>query len=137
VLREGGIVALPTDTVCNLVASRRPCGGRRVRTDIARPADAAVRRLARAGGAIMKATAARRLARRFWPGALTIVLRKGLTTRASRRRHHRRAVPADPFLREAAPARTARHERQHRRPRYTAPVRAQLGVPSISSSMRP
>ena len=79
VLRAGGIVALPTDTVygiaCDLAA---PGGVERLFTAKSRPTDRAIMLLlADAGQAprtgVMGA-AARVLADRFWPGGLTLVV---------------------------------------------------------------
>ncbi len=139
VLREGGVVALPTDTVYGLVA---------VATDAA-----AVQRILdikqRPGGqalplfvaSIEQATLiaeltppARALAARFWPGALTIVLRR-------RAEFHTLAAvgdtvgvraPGDPVLRELAAqlgplTGTSANRSGQREARTAAEVRAQLG----------
>lgn len=79
VLREGGIVALPTDTVYGIgVALDAPRGIDRLFDAKRRPADRAIMLLldspdqARAVGA-WPASAAR-LAEAFWPGGLTVVV---------------------------------------------------------------
>jgi L-threonylcarbamoyladenylate synthase len=110
VLREGGIVALPTDTVYGLVAvgSDRAAVERVYATKVREPQQPMPLFVASIQQAALIAEVndvARRLAERFWPGALTIVLRKKPS-------YETRAVaggdtigvraPADPFLREAA-----------------------------------
>lgn len=81
VLREGGIVALPTDTVYGIAAALgSPSGIDRLFAAKGRPADRAIAvLLASAGQAPGLAEwppAAAALAAAFWPGALTLVLRR-------------------------------------------------------------
>lgn len=79
VLRAGGIVALPTDTVygiaCDLAA---PGGVERLFIVKARPADRAIMLLLADGAQASRIgvldEAARRLADAFWPGGLTLVV---------------------------------------------------------------
>ncbi len=79
VLRAGGIVALPTDTVygiaCDLGA---PGGVERLFTAKSRPADRAIMLLladaSQAPAIGIVGPAARLLAERFWPGGLTLVV---------------------------------------------------------------
>jgi L-threonylcarbamoyladenylate synthase len=110
VLREGGIVALPTDTVYGLVAVASDRGAvervyeTKVR-DPAQPMPLFVASIAQAELIGEVGDVARTLMQRFWPGALTIVLRK-------KPQYETRAVaggetvgvraPGDAFLREAA-----------------------------------
>ncbi|HYM14790.1 MAG TPA: L-threonylcarbamoyladenylate synthase [Dehalococcoidia bacterium] len=110
VLRQGGIVALPTDTVYGLVAvaADRAAVQRvyhaKVR-DPAQPMPLFVASIEQAELIADLNDAARVLAGKFWPGALTIVVSKkpdyetraaaGASTVGLR-------IPADPFLREAA-----------------------------------
>jgi L-threonylcarbamoyladenylate synthase len=79
ILRSGGIVALPTDTVYGIaVALATPDGIERLFRVKRRPPEKAIALLlADADQAAELGTlddAARRLARAFWPGALTLVL---------------------------------------------------------------
>ncbi len=80
-LREGGIVALPTDTVYGLVAlAADRVAVERVYATKARdpdqPMPIVVASLEQAELIAELSNAARCLAERFWPGALTIVVRK-------------------------------------------------------------
>lgn len=81
VLRRGGIIALPTDTLYALAANA--LDGEAVRRvfatkgrDFDKPLPLFVSDLAMAEGIAVFDERARRLARRFWPGPLTIVLPK-------------------------------------------------------------
>lgn len=140
ILRAGGIVALPTDTVYGLiaVAADRAAVERVYETkvrDPAQPMPLFVASLDQARLIADVTPAAERLAERFWPGALTIVLRKkpaydtrvaaGGDTIGIR-------SPGDPILRELAAqlgpltgtsANVAGREECH----TAAEVRAQLG----------
>ncbi len=139
-LRAGGIVALPTDTVYGLVAlaTDRAAVGRVYETkgrDPAQPMPLFVGYIEQAELIAEMSDAARRLAERFWPGALTIVLRMKpsfQTGAAAGGETIGVRVPADPFLREAASqlgpltgtsANVAGREECH----TAAEVRAQLG----------
>lgn len=110
VLREGGVVAVPTDTVYALiaVASDRAAVERVYEIkgrDPAQPMPLFVGSVEQAELVVEFNDAARRLAARFWPGALTIVLRSKppFATRAAAGGDTIGVrVPADPFLREAA-----------------------------------
>ena len=110
VLRGHGIVALPTDTVYGLcaVASDRAAVERVYDAKFRDPKQAMPLFVASIEQAELIAEmndSARRLAHRFWPGALTIVLTK-------KRRYESRALaggktvavraPADPAIREMA-----------------------------------
>ncbi len=140
VLRQGGIVALPTDTVYGLVAvaADRAAVERVYETkerDPAQPMPLFVASIEQAGLIAEMNDAARALAARFWPGALTIVVPKKAafeTRAAAGERTVGLRVPADPFLREAArqlgpltgtSANIAGREECH----TAAEVRAQLG----------
>lgn len=110
VLREGGIVALPTDTVYGLVAVAADAAA------VERVYDAKGRDPLQAMpvfvGSIEQCELiaemngpARRLAERFWPGALTIVLRRKTrfaTRAASGGETIGVRMPADPVIRELA-----------------------------------
>jgi L-threonylcarbamoyladenylate synthase len=110
VLREGGVVAVPTDTVYGLlaVATDRPAVERVYEIkarDPAQPMPLFVGSVEQAELIVEFNDAARRLAARFWPGALTILLRAkpSFTTRAAAGGDTIGVrVPADPLLREAA-----------------------------------
>jgi L-threonylcarbamoyladenylate synthase len=110
VLRDGGVVALPTDTVFGLcaVAADRAAVERIYEIKARDPAQAMPLFVASIEQAELIAemnAAARALAARFWPGALTIVMRR-------KPRYESRAlaggetaglrVPDDPALREIA-----------------------------------
>ena len=140
ILRAGGIVALPTDTVYGLVAvaAARAAVERVYEVKVRDPAQPLPLFVASVEQAELIADvdgAARRLMQRFWPGALTIILRK-------KRAYETRAaaggntigvrVPGDPVLRElasqagpltATSANVAGREECH----TAADVRAQLG----------
>jgi L-threonylcarbamoyladenylate synthase len=140
VLRGGGVVALPTDTVYGLVAVASDAAAvERVyeikARDPSQPMPLFVASVEQAALVGEMNAAALALAAKFWPGALTIVLRK-------RPAYATRAVaggdtiavraPGDPFLREAAAqlgpltgtsANIAGREECH----TAAEVRAQLG----------
>lgn len=140
VLRQGGIVALPTDTVYGLcaVAADRAAVERIYATKVRDPHQPMPIFVASIEQAELIADVnhvARRLMQRFWPGALTIVLQKmpayetravaGGDTIAVR-------APGDPILREIASqlgpitgtsANLAGREECH----TAAEVRAQLG----------
>jgi L-threonylcarbamoyladenylate synthase len=140
VLRQGGIVALPTDTVYGLVAVASDSAAvervyeTKVR-DPAQPMPLFVASIEQARLIAELNDAARVLAARFWPGALTIVVLKkpAFETRAAAgEKTVGLRVPADPFLREAArqlgpltgtSANIAGREECH----TAAEVRAQLG----------
>jgi L-threonylcarbamoyladenylate synthase len=139
-LRAGGVVALPTDTVYGLVAvaSDRAAVERVYETKVRDPAQPMPLFVATVEQAELIAEmndAARALAARFWPGALTIVLRKkpAYATRAAAGGDTVGVrVPDDAFLREAAAqlgpltgtsANIAGREECH----TAAEVRAQLG----------
>ncbi len=140
VLREGGIVALPTDTVYGLVAlATDRAAVERVyeakARDPAQPMPLFVGSVEQAELIAELNGAARRLAERFWPGALTIVLRTKppfVTRAAAGGETVAVRVPGDAFLREAArqlgpltgtSANIAGREECH----TAAEVRAQLG----------
>jgi L-threonylcarbamoyladenylate synthase len=79
ILRAGGLVAMPTDTVYGLgVALGAEDGLKRLFSAKDRPLDRAIVLLAadleQAGSVGVLSPAARALAARFWPGALTLVL---------------------------------------------------------------
>ncbi len=81
VLRRGGVIAMPTDTLYALAAAARD--GAAVRRVFAikgrgvdKPLPLFVSDLAMAERVAVFSAAARRLAERFWPGPLTIVLLK-------------------------------------------------------------
>jgi L-threonylcarbamoyladenylate synthase len=82
VLRRGGLVAFPTETVYGLgAAARDPAAIRRIFDAKGRPADHPVIVHVRGAAdldrwAIDIPELARSLARRFWPGPLTLVLRR-------------------------------------------------------------
>lgn len=82
VLREGGVVAFPTDTVYGVGAhALLPASVERLYTVKQRPRDKAIPLLLSDVGALQQVAAsipgaAYDLARSFWPGALTIVLRR-------------------------------------------------------------
>jgi L-threonylcarbamoyladenylate synthase len=141
VLRQGGIVALPTDTVYGLVAvaSEGAAVERVYETkarDPAQPMPLFVASIEQAELVAELNEAARVLAARFWPGAVTIVVPKkpAFPTRAAvGEKTVGLRVPADPFLREAArqlgpltgtSANIAGREECH----SAAEVRAQLGA---------
>lgn len=110
VLRVGGIVAVPTDTVYGLVAVAADRGAvERVyetkTRDPAQPMPLFVASIAQAELIAEMTPVARRLAERFWPGALTIVLKTKpayVTRAAAGGDTVGLRVPAEPFLREAA-----------------------------------
>ncbi len=110
VLRSGGVVAVPTDTVYGLVAvaADRAAVERVYETktrDPAQPMPLFVASIAQAELITEMTPAARRLAERFWPGALTIVLKTKpayVTRAAAGGDTVGLRVPAEPFLREAA-----------------------------------
>jgi L-threonylcarbamoyladenylate synthase len=139
-LRAGGTVALPTDTVYGLVAMATDRAAVERVYDIkmrdpAQPMPLFVGSIGQAELIAEMNDAAHRLADRFWPGALTIVLRMkpSFQTRAAAGGSTVGVrVPADPFLREAASqlgpltgtsANIAGREECH----TAAQVRAQLG----------
>lgn len=107
VLANGGVVAYPTDTVYGLGADiLNPAAIERVFEIKGRPADAplpvllsSVEQLA----AVVDAPpdAARELAGRFWPGALTLVMRTSVSLPTALLREGRVAVrvPDDPMCR--------------------------------------
>jgi L-threonylcarbamoyladenylate synthase len=80
VLREGGIVAFPTDTVYGVGAHAfLPAAVQQLYVVKRRPADKAIPLLISGAGALSQAAAAvpqvaYDLTARFWPGALTVVL---------------------------------------------------------------
>lgn len=79
VLREGGVVAFPTDTVYGIaVAPAIPNGVERLFHVKRRPADKGIALLLadadQAGTVGLVDSRARRLAARFWPGPLTLIL---------------------------------------------------------------
>jgi L-threonylcarbamoyladenylate synthase len=140
VLRGGGVVALPTDTVYGLVAVAADVAAvQRVyeikARDRAQPLPLFVASVEQAELIGEMNEPARALAAKFWPGALTIVLRKkpayatravaGGDTVAVR-------APDDPFLREAAAqlgplTGTSANIAGREECRTAAEVRAQLG----------
>lgn len=78
-LREGAVALLPTETVYGLVARDDPASEARIRQLKGRGADKPFQRLVADLEAVVKAGAvvtpqARRLAERYWPGPLTLVL---------------------------------------------------------------
>jgi L-threonylcarbamoyladenylate synthase len=140
VLRDGGVVALPTDTVFGLCALAADAAAvERVfqikARDPSQPMPLLVSSLEQAALVAEIAEAASLIARRFWPGALTMVLRKrpSFATRAAAGGDTVGVrVPDDPFLIEAAAqlgpltgtsANIAGREECH----SAAEVRAQLG----------
>ncbi len=140
ILRSGGIVALPTDTVYGIiaVAADRAAVERVYETKARNPAQPMPLFVASLDQARLIADvtpAAERLAERFWPGALTIVLRKkpAYDTRAAADGDTIGVrAPGDPVLRELAEqlgpltgtsANIAGREECH----SAAEVRAQLG----------
>jgi L-threonylcarbamoyladenylate synthase len=110
VLRKRGIVALPTDTVYGLVAvAADPAAVERVYEtkvrDPSQPMPLFVGSLEQADIIAEMTEPARRLAEEFWPGTLTIVLRKKPTfaTRAAAGADTIGVrMPGDPVLREMA-----------------------------------
>ena len=79
ILREGGVVALPTDTVYGIAVSLATPGGiERLYRVKERPLDKAVMLLlddaAQAAGAGLITPAAASLAAAFWPGGLTLIV---------------------------------------------------------------
>lgn len=140
VLRAGGVVALPTDTVYGLVAVAADAAAvERVyeikRRDPAQPMPLFVGSIEQAELIVEVNGASRRLAARFWPGALTIVLRKlpAYQTRAVAAGDTAGVrAPADAFLREAASqlgplTGTSANLAGREECRTAAEVRAQLG----------
>jgi L-threonylcarbamoyladenylate synthase len=109
-LGAGGIVALPTDTVYGLVAVAADTAAvARVyevkARDSAQPMPVFVATVDQAELIAVVHDVARRLMRRFWPGALTIVLRKNPSyqTRAAAGGDTIAVrAPGDPLLRELA-----------------------------------
>jgi L-threonylcarbamoyladenylate synthase len=80
VLRAGGVVAIPTDTVYGLAVSPALAGGlERLHVAKGRPADRRIAVLCasagQAAGLVELPPQAERLAGAFWPGGLTLVLR--------------------------------------------------------------
>jgi len=140
VLRQGGVVALPTDTVYGLVAvaADRAAVDRVYEIkarDPAQPLPLFVADLKQANIVAELNDSARALAAKFWPGPLTVVVRKrpAYETRAAAGSDTvGLRVPADPFLRAAArqlgPL-TGTSANLAGRPecRTAAEVRAQLG----------
>jgi L-threonylcarbamoyladenylate synthase len=110
ILREGGVVALPTDTVYGLVALATDVAAveRVYATKVRDPGQAIplfVGSVEQADLAGEMNAVARALAERFWPGALTLVVRKrpSFQTRAAAGGDTvGLRVPDDAFLREAA-----------------------------------
>ncbi|MDE3094553.1 MAG: threonylcarbamoyl-AMP synthase [Chloroflexota bacterium] len=139
VLREGGVVALPTDTVYGLVAVATDDAAVQHVLDIKRrPAGESlplfVASLEQAELIAALTPPARVLAARFWPGALTIVLRRRpeFRTLAAAGDTVGVRVPADPVLRELAAqlgplTGTSANRSGHPEARTAAEVRAQLG----------
>ena len=83
VIRDGGIVAYPTDTLYGLAADPRdPRAVARLFAVKGRPADRAVPLIASDEGAAVQAGRlegrTRALARQFWPGPLTLLVRADL-----------------------------------------------------------
>lgn len=82
-LRRGGLVAFPTDTVYGVGALASDAGAvRRLFEAKRRPLDKAIPILLASASELERVVGrvpetARRLAAAFWPGALTLVLRKG------------------------------------------------------------
>jgi L-threonylcarbamoyladenylate synthase len=110
VLREGGVVAMPTDTVYGLIAVATDSAAvdrvyqAKVR-DQDQPLPLFVGSVEQAELVVEMNDAARALASEFWPGALTIVLRKrpSFRTRAAAGGETiGLRVPADQVLREIA-----------------------------------
>jgi L-threonylcarbamoyladenylate synthase len=110
VLRQGGIVALPTDTVYGLcaVAADTAAVERIYDTKVRRPDQALpifVASIEQAALVAVVSAVARKLMQRFWPGALTIVLPKSpiYDTRAAAGGDTIAVrAPGDPVLREIA-----------------------------------
>ncbi|HEX5479125.1 MAG TPA: L-threonylcarbamoyladenylate synthase [Dehalococcoidia bacterium] len=109
VLRDGGVVALPTDTVFGLaaVATDRAAVQRVLDIkgrDAANPMPLFVGSVEQAALVAQITAPARVLAARFWPGALTIVVpkRPEFDTAAVSGETVGLRVPADPVLREMA-----------------------------------
>lgn len=109
-LREGGVVALPTDTVYGVIAVAADAAavGRVYevkRRDPAQPMPVFVADVGQAGLVAELNITAERLAERFWPGPLTIAvrLRPTFRTRAAAGGDSiGLRVPDDPVLREMA-----------------------------------
>jgi L-threonylcarbamoyladenylate synthase len=139
VLRDGGVVALPTDTVFGLCARASDDGAVRHLLAIKqRPAGQAlplfVASIEQAGLIAELTSSARVLAARFWPGALTlIVVRKpSFRTLAAEGPTVGVRAPADPVLRELAAQLgplTGTSANRHGQPEThtAAEARAQLG----------
>jgi len=109
VLREGGVVALPTDTVYGLCAVATDDGAVRRLFDIKQRAPDQslplfVASLDQAAIIADVTAAAERLAAKFWPGALTLVLRRrpGFRTLAAAGETVGVRAPDDAVLRELA-----------------------------------
>lgn len=140
ILRQGGVVAVPTDTVYGLiaVAADRAAVDRvyEIKTrDPAQPLPLFVASVAQAELIAEFNDAARALAAKFWPGALTVVVpkRPAYETRAAAGGDTVGVrVPADPFLREVARqlgplTGTSANLAGREECRTAADVRAQLG----------
>jgi len=152
-LREGGVAAMPTDTVYGLIAVAADDGAvRRVYQVKGRHHDQPLPLFV---GSVEQAElisdmpeSARRLAERFWPGALTIVVPKRIAYRtlaSARADTIGVRVPDDPALREIAAQLgplTATSANRSGEPecRSAAEVRAQLGDAVdviVDASIRP
>ncbi len=139
VLREGGVVALPTDTVFGLCALASDDGAVHRLLDIKqRPAGQAlplfVASVEQAELIAEMTTPAHVLAARFWPGALTLVVprRPQFHTLAAEGATVGVRAPADPVLRELAAQLgplTGTSANRHGQPdtHTAAEARAQLG----------
>lgn len=110
VLRQGGIVAMPTDTVYGLIAVASDAAAvdrvyQAKGRDPTQPLPLFVGSLEQADLVVEMNATARLLASLFWPGALTLVLpkRPGFRTRAAAGGDTIGVrAPADPLLREIA-----------------------------------
>jgi len=128
VLREGGIVAFPTDTVYGIgVAPGPPDGIERLFAAKQRPPDRAIVLLIGdaedVAGVATWTPAGEALARAFWPGGLTIVLPRAIDARVRLALSHGDEPPATVGLRVP----------NHAAPRFLA---ARLGALPTTSANR-
>ncbi len=139
VLRDGGVVAMPTDTVYGLCAVATDDAAVRRLLDIKQRPEGQALPLFVAGIEQAELIAelnplARALAARFWPGPLTIVVPRlpGFRTLAAEGDTVGLRAPADALLREMAAelgplTGTSANLSGHRETRTATDVRAQLG----------
>ncbi len=145
VLKAGGIVALPTDTVYGLAVDLAAPGGiERLFAAKRRPTDRAVMLLLadaeQAGGLVLWTPSAAALSAAFWPGGLTIVVAQrpdaALPPELTGGRSDRRASASGPRRRRA---RWRRHSARCPSPPPTCPGCPRRPTPSrsaTSSAMR-